>query len=69
MTGKEYRYALIRNARRRRRLTIVEAARKVGISPAHWFNLEHGRAVSFRVVREASKMLGLDIRDVISLLA
>ena len=69
MSGKEYRYALIRNARQRRRMSVIEAARKVGISRQQWSNLEHGRTVSFKLVREASKMLGLDIRDVISLLA
>lgn len=69
MTAKEYRCALIRDARRRRRLTVVEAARRLDISRSQWYNLENGRAVSFSLVREASRMLGLDIRDVISLLA
>ena len=69
MSGREYRYAVIKATRKRRQLTVAEAARKVGVSRAQWYNLERGRLVSFKLVMKASRMLGLDIRDVVSLAA
>jgi len=66
MSGRQYRYAMIRNAREDRGMKIVQAARLAGISREHWYRLEHGKHASFDLIRRASKILGLDWRDVVT---
>jgi transcriptional regulator with XRE-family HTH domain len=66
MSGRQYRYAMIRNAREERGMKIVQAARLAGISREHWWRLEHGKHASFELIRRASRILDLDWRDVVT---
>jgi DNA-binding XRE family transcriptional regulator len=67
MSGRQYRYTLIRDTRLERHLGVSEAARAVGVDRSTWWEMENGKRASLKLIGKACAMLGLNWRDVVTM--